>query len=102
MSAGLLGAVSEKTCVGARIDTEDFNGESGMRYSGPPRRRERKFFAEPGAMLAPELNRQQGAALTIKRATYREDTKRRFAFEKYSRNVTMLGRRRLCAWARPR
>ena len=38
---------------------------------------------EPGAKLAFELDRQQGAALVTKHETYREDIERRFAFERY-------------------
>ena len=38
---------------------------------------------EPGARLAFELNRQRGAALVTRHATYREDVERRHTFEKY-------------------
>jgi len=80
-----------------RIDTGDYNSESGMSYSGPPRRRKRKVSAEIGAMLAPELNRQQSEALGIKHATYREDIERR---EERQETLRFLGRLRACA--RPR
>ena len=40
---------------------------------------------EPGAKLAFELNRQQGAALVTKHATYREDIEKRLRFEKYTK-----------------